>query len=200
MSAFISSMAAAGPPGQTAAPANSSVAGLVTRLAAEVASAAGRIHELQAEAAKEFLGQEQRSMLFVPLANRIQEILQRRLDAFMNVDVFKDIKQSVSLECQGADGRGFHGRMTKLVVPYSDGCPATVDLSFHLGHDGPVENAFLDYKLDIVPIFIKFDSYDQLVIPIANPNEGAIGRGSTTSWSNSHGRSSSFTSPTNTKS
>jgi YHS domain-containing protein len=174
MSAFMSSMASAGPPSQTAAPATASVAGLVSRLSAEVASAAKRIHELQTEAAKEFLGQEQRSMLFVPLADRIQEILQPRIDAFMNVDVFKDIQQSVSLERQGADGRRFHGRMTRLVVPYSDGCPATVDLSFHLGHDGPLENAFLDYKLDIVPIFIKFDSYDQLMIPIANPNEGAI--------------------------
>jgi YHS domain-containing protein len=174
MSAFISSMASGGPPGIAAAPANSSVDGLVKRLSAEVASAADRIHELQTEAGKEFLGQEQRSILFVPLADRIQVILQLRLDAFMDVDVFKDIKQSVSLEKQGADGRGFHGRLTRLLVPFSDRCPATVELSFHVGHDGPVENAFLDYKLDILPIFIKFDSHDQLVIPIANPNEAAI--------------------------
>jgi YHS domain-containing protein len=174
MSAFISSMASAGPPSITAAPANSSVDGLVKRLSAEVASAAERIRELQTEAGKEFLGQEKRSMLFVSLADRIQAILQLRLDAFMDVDVFKDIKQSVSLEKQGADGRGFHGRTTRLMVPFSDGCPATVELSFHVGHDGAVENAFLDYKLDILPIFIKFDSHDQLVIPIANPNEAAI--------------------------
>jgi YHS domain-containing protein len=174
MSAFLSSMASAGPPRQTGAPATSSVAGLVTRLSAEVASAADRIHELQTDAAKEFLGQEQRSMLFVPLADRIQALLQLRLDAFMKVNVFKDIQQSVNLEKQSSDGRGFQGRMTRLVVPYSDSCPAKVDLSFHLGHDGPVENAFLDYKLDIVPIFIKFDGYDQLVIPISNPDEATI--------------------------
>src|SRR5450432_4076108 len=82
MSAFISSMASGGPPGKTATPANSSVDGLVKRLAAEVAAAAERIHELQTEAGKEFLGQEQRSLVFVPLADRIQAILQLRLDAF----------------------------------------------------------------------------------------------------------------------
>ena len=174
MSAFISSMACGGPPCKTAAPTISSVDGLVKRLSAEVASAADRIHALQTDAAKEFLGQELRSMLFAPLADRIQAILQLRLDAFMDVDVFKDIKQNVSLEKQGADGQRFHGRMTRLVVPYSDGCPAKVELSFRLGHDGPVENAFLDYRLDILPIFIKFDSHDQLVIPIANPNEASI--------------------------
>jgi hypothetical protein len=49
-----------------------------------------------------------------------------------------------------------------------------VELSFHLGHDGPVENAIIDYRLEILPIFIKFDSHDQLVIPIDNPSEDAI--------------------------
>jgi YHS domain-containing protein len=175
MSAFISSMASGGPPGIAAVSADSSVDELVKRLSAEVTSAAERIRELQTEAGKEFLGQEKRALVFVPLADHIQAILQLRLDAFMDVDVFKDIQQTVSLEKQGADGRGFHGRMTRLVVPFSDRCPANVELSFHLGHDGPVENAFLDYKLDIVPIFIKFDSHDQLVIPIANPNDAAIG-------------------------
>ena len=47
-------------------------------------------------------------------------------------------------------------------------------MSFRLGHDGPVENAIMDYRLEILPIFFKFDSHDQLVIPINHPNEGAI--------------------------
>ena len=33
----------------------------------------------------------------------------------------------------------------------------------------------MDYRLEILPIFIKFDSHDQLVIPIDNPCEDAIG-------------------------
>lgn len=47
-------------------------------------------------------------------------------------------------------------------------------MSFRLGHDGPVENAIMDYRLEIFPIFFKFDSHHQLIVPIDHPNEGAI--------------------------
>ena len=49
-----------------------------------------------------------------------------------------------------------------------------MELSFHLRHDGPIADAIIDYRLDILPIFIKFESHDQLVIPIDNPSEDAI--------------------------
>jgi len=152
----------------------SSVDQLAQRLSAEVAAATERIHSLQAEAARVFAGQEQRFMRFVALAERIDAILQPRIETFTAVNVFKDIKQNVSLELRGPEERGFHGRTTTLSVPLSDGCPGKVDLSFRLGHDGPIENAIMDYRLEILPIFIKFDSHDQLVIPIDNPSEDAI--------------------------
>ena len=113
-------------------------------------------------------------MRFVALAERVQAILQPRIEAFTKVNVFKDIEHNVSLELRGPEARGFHGRTTTLSVPSSDACSGKVELSFHLGHDGPIENAIMDYRLEILPIFIKFDSHDQLVIPIDNPNEDAI--------------------------
>jgi YHS domain-containing protein len=151
-----------------------SVDQLVQRLAAEVAAATERIHALQTEATKIFFDQEKRFTRFVALTDCIHAILEPRLTAFTKVNVFKDIKQSVSLELRGPEGRGFHGRTTTLSIPFSEECPAKVELSFRLGHDGPIENAILDYKLDILPIFIKFDSHDQLVIPIDKPSEDAI--------------------------
>jgi YHS domain-containing protein len=151
-----------------------SVAPLVERLAAEVAAATERVHALQLEAARVFLGQEQRFMRFLALTERIHGILQPRIEAFTKVNVFKDIEQNVSLELRGPEGRGFHGRTTTLSVPSSDACSGKVELSFRLGHDGPIENVIMDYRLEILPIFIKFDSHDQLVIPIDNPSEDAI--------------------------
>ncbi|MBN2024359.1 MAG: hypothetical protein JW809_16370 [Pirellulales bacterium] len=147
---------------------------LVGRLAAEVAAATERIHSLQTEAAKVFLGQERRFIRFVALAERVGAILRPRIEAFTKVNVFKDVAKNVSLELRGPDGQGFHGRTTTLSVPPSDACPAKVELSFRLGHDGPIENAVMDYHLDILPIFIKFDSHDQLVIPIDGFSEDAI--------------------------
>jgi YHS domain-containing protein len=162
--------------GQIASPRTSSVDALVERLGAEVSAASERVRSLQAKAAETFTGQEQRFVRFVTVADRIHSILLPRLEALTKVDVFKDITQIVSLEGQGLDVRGFHGKTTTLSVPFSDACPAKVQLSFRLGHDGPVENAIMDYRLEILPIFLKFASHDQLMIPINHPNEQAIAK------------------------
>ena len=160
--------------GQVASPRMSSVDALVERLGVEVSAARERVRSLQTRAAEAFAGQEERFMRFVTVADRIHAILLPRLEALTKVDVFKDIKQIVSLEGQGLDVRGFHGRTTTLSVPFSDACPARVQLSFRLGHDGPVENAIMDYRLEILPIFFKFDRHDQLIVPINHPNEETI--------------------------
>jgi YHS domain-containing protein len=92
----------------------------------------------------------------------------------MQLDVFKDVTQCVRVERRSGVGRGFDGRTTTLSVPISDVCSGKVDLSFRLGHDGSIKNAILDYRLEILPIFIKFESHDQLFIPIDKPDEDAI--------------------------
>ena len=84
----------------------SPVVPLVERLAAEVTAATERIHALQNEAAKVFLGQEQRFVRFLALTDRIHAILQPRLAEFTEVSVFKDIHQKVTLETRGPEGRG----------------------------------------------------------------------------------------------
>jgi YHS domain-containing protein len=160
--------------GQSTAPTISSVDELVARLGAEVSPARERVRSLQTKSAEAFAGQEERFIHFVAVADRIHSILLSRLDAFTKLDVFKDFKQTVSLEGQGLGVRGIHGRTTTFSIPFSNAFPAKVQLSFRLGHDGPVENAIMDYRLEILPIFFKFDSQDQLTIPFSHPNEDAI--------------------------
>ena len=121
-----------------------------------------------------FLGQEERFMRFVALTERIHVILQPRIEAFTKLNVFREITQNVGLELRRPEERRFHGKTITLSVPSSDACSAKVELSFRLGHDGPIENAILEYRLEILPIFIKFDSHDQLIIPIETPSENAI--------------------------
>jgi YHS domain-containing protein len=43
-----------------------------------------------------------------------------------------------------------------------------------VGHDGPIENAIIKYQLEILPIYLKFDSHAQLLVPIDNPSDEAI--------------------------
>ena len=46
--------------------------------------------------------------------------------------------------------------------------------SFRVGHDGAVNNAVIDYRVELLPIFIKFDSHDQLIIPIDELSEVTV--------------------------
>jgi YHS domain-containing protein len=172
--AYAAIASGAAPDNGTRAKNTTAVGALVRRLSAEVDAATKRVHLLRTEAAQAFVGQEERFMRFIALTDRIHAIFKPRLAALLTLSVFKDITQSVSLEPPSAEGRPFHGRTTTLRVPFSDACPAKVELSFRLGHDGPIENAILDYTLDILPIFIRFDSHDRLIFPIDNPGEDTI--------------------------
>lgn len=158
----------------TASQTPSSVDQLVRRLAAEVDAAEERLHSLRTEAAKVFVGRGQRVIRFVAVADRIHAILLSRLKTFTNMNVFQDIKQSVSPELQVPDGQGRLGRTTTLSLPYSDKRPAPMEFSFRVDHDDPIRNAVIDYRLQILPAFIKFDNHGQLLVSIDEPSEEAI--------------------------
>lgn len=151
-----------------------SVERLVQRLSDEINSAKERLHSLQTKATLVFHDQELRFMRFVALAERIRAIFQPRIEALAKIYVFKDIKKSVSLEQQGPEGLGLHEETTTLAVPYSEDCPAKVVLSFRVSHDRAIEHAVIEYALEILPIYIKFDGHVQLLVPLDNPNDEAI--------------------------
>ncbi len=139
---------------------------LVQRLSAEVDTAEQRVLSLQTEAENTYFGQGHRLMRFVTTADRIHVILLSRLQAFMSMSVFSDVQQSVSLDSPRPDSRDYHSRTTTLAVPCSDKRPTSMEFSFRVGHDGPLQNLVLDYRLAILPMFIKFNGHDQLVVPI----------------------------------
>ncbi|MEN6498101.1 MAG: hypothetical protein ABFD16_27700 [Thermoguttaceae bacterium] len=151
-----------------------SVDQLVRRLSDEITAARERVHSLQTEATQVFHDQEERFKRFVALADRIRAIFQPRIEALTELTVFKDIKQTMGLERQGPEGRGLHEETITLSVPYSEVCPAKVVLSFRVGHDGEIENAIIEYGLEIIPIYIKFDSHAQLLVPIDSPSDEAV--------------------------
>ena len=102
------------------------------------------------------------------------QVFQPRIEALTEVNVFKDIKISVSLERQGPEGLGLHVETTTLSVPYSEESPAKVVLAFRVSHDGTIENAVIEYVLEILPIYIKFVGHVQLLVPLDNPSDEAI--------------------------
>lgn len=147
---------------------------LVARLSEEMDAAKDRLHSLQAEATQVFHDREQRFKCFVALADRIRAIFQPRIEALTKVSIFKDIQKSVSVERQGPEGRGLQAETIALAVPYSEECPAKVLLTFRVGHDATIENAVIDYGLEILPIYIKFECRAQLLVPLDAPSDEAI--------------------------
>lgn len=147
---------------------------LMERLGAEVDAAEKRVQSLQSEAAKVIVGRDRRMARFVAVADQIDAILRPRLEAMRSLDVFKDFAHGVRLEAHGPHEESFHARMTVLTVPCSDRRPTPMEFSFRVGHDSPIKNAVLDYRLEILPIFIKFDSHEQLMIPLDDPQEPRI--------------------------
>ena len=53
-------------------------------------------------------------------------------------------------------------------------CPASVRLRFSTSHDEQLEKLFLDYELNILPIFVEFEKHSRLEIDIDNPNDAEI--------------------------
>ncbi len=152
-----------------------SVDRLAERLSDEIAAAVERLHSLRIEASHAFShDQDQRFQRFVALAGHIRGILQPRIEAIMEVNIFKHARRSLGLERHGPEGRALHEETITLSVPYSDECPAIAVLSFHVGHDGPIENAVINYGLEILPIYVEFESRATLVVSIDNPSDEAI--------------------------
>lgn len=151
-----------------------SIIPLIDRLDIEVSIARDRVETLQAAATAEFFVSDERMPRFMAVADHIHSILLPRLKALTDLDVFQGTIQTVSPPQLASATKRFHSRVTKLLIPLSDLCPAKVELFFRVSHDGSIENAVLEYQLEIIPIFIKFEKVDQLIIPINEPNQVAI--------------------------
>lgn len=147
---------------------------LIQRLSAEVEAANQRVCSLRDEAAKAFKEREQLFLPFKGVVNHIYSILLPRLHAVIKLEPFTDVTISERIDLDGPLMRCSHSRTTTLTIPASESRPVSMKIVFTLGPDGPVQDAILDYRLELLPIFIKFDSHDQLVIPVEKPDDTAL--------------------------
>jgi len=151
-----------------------SVDQLVQRLSVEVETAEQRVRALQTEAEHTYFGREDRLMRFVVTADRVQVILLSRLQALTKLSIFSDLQQRMSCDSPGPERCGYHSRTTTLIVPNSDKRPTSMEFSFRIGHDDPLRNVVLDYRLAILPMFITFNGHDELVVAINEPRDELV--------------------------
>lgn len=151
-----------------------SVDRLVQRLSAEVASADERVHALQVGANTVFRLKEQRVKRFAAMAERVLASLQLRIETLMKYLAFNHVPKLMRLDRHGGERRTLESVDVTVEVPYSDECPAMVELAFRVGADSTVENAFIEYALRIVPVYIEFESHARLLVSIDSPGDEEI--------------------------
>ncbi len=149
---------------------------LKRRLHAEVTVSMEHIQKLRDAAARSFFGSEKNLSRFRTVADQIQSILTPRLEVLANLDALTGSKILSSPAANDEEIGNFHSQTTTFTPPFSYRCPANVQLSFHLRHDQMIENALLEFRLEIIPIFLKFDKKDELSVALDAPNGEEIGK------------------------
>jgi YHS domain-containing protein len=137
------------------------------RLDAAIENARGRIKAFQTEAEQARQEVRTRFQKFLPVAEQIVALARQKLERLRERLKF-DIKPS-----QFQTDR-MYSRSATLDVK-SD-LASIVRLGFVLTHDADVRNILLDYNLEIIPIFFKFEPHARLEMPLESYNEAAVSK------------------------
>ena len=137
---------------------------LMERLDAEFTAANQRVKQSQAQYVEVYQGRQQRLEQFEKTLDRLREIWRPRLEALA-----KKFGERVDVEPSvGPSRRSAHFAFQSEL--------ARVDLRFAVMPDADVRNVVFTYDLQIVPILMKFDSHDEIQLPIDAIDETALGK------------------------
>jgi YHS domain-containing protein len=136
---------------------------LKTRLDAEFAAAQEQVRRKGEESARANETARQRFETFAQVRDKIRELAEPRLQQLR--ERFPDGKMEPVRSAQG-------GSVTLRL----DSGLARMTLSFGLSHDGMVTKVFLDYDLEVIPVFVAFDPHDRLEIALEAPDYEQIAR------------------------
>jgi len=129
---------------------------LTTRLDAEFAATRERIRWMREESIRVSAATHTRFETFTRLRERIQELAAPRLKQLQ--ERFPEVK--------AAPVSSPHGDSLLLRL---DSDVAKITVAFSLSHDGDLAKAILDYDLEILPVFVQFDSHARLEVALDSP-------------------------------
>jgi hypothetical protein len=139
---------------------------LAGRLAAVVEEARGRVEAFQSEAAATQQGIRDRFREFLPLADRVVAIARQKLEQLRERLQFEVAPSHVQTD-------RLYSRSVTLDVKSE--LAGVIRLGFRLTHDTEVRNLLLDYILEIVPVFLRFNPHARLEMPLESFDEAAVG-------------------------
>jgi YHS domain-containing protein len=140
------------------------VSKLLDRINAEFSAAEGRENQLQSERIRSFHDRQQRFEQFSQTLERLRDIWRPRLEALA-----KSFGERVAVKPTVEPGKrsATFAFQSKL---------ARIKLSFSVSPDSDVRNLVFAYDLDIMPILMKFEKHDEIVFPLGDVDEAALGK------------------------
>jgi len=140
---------------------------LASRLDAVVEEARGRVKAFQTEAESTRQAIGERFQKFLPIAERIVAIAREKLEWLRERLEFDVTPSQVQTE-------RFYSRSATLDVKSE--LAGVIKLGFGLTHDSDVRHILLDYNLEIIPVFFRFNPHARLEMPLESFDEAAVGK------------------------
>jgi YHS domain-containing protein len=138
---------------------------LTRRLDAVMEEARARVKAFQTEAETTRQAIAERFQKFLPIAEQIVAIAREKLERLRERLKFDVTPSQVQNE-------RFYSRSATLDVKTE--LAGVVKLSFSLTHDSDARNILLDYNLEIIPVFFRFNPHARLVMPLEQYDEAAV--------------------------
>jgi YHS domain-containing protein len=140
---------------------------LSSRLDAVIEEARGRVKAFQTEAESARQEIRERFQKFLPIAERIVAIAREKLERLRERLKFDVTPSQVQTE-------RLYVRSVTLDVKSE--LASIIKLGFKLTHDSGVRNILLDYSLEIIPVFFRFNPHARLEMPLEAFDEAAVGK------------------------
>ena len=140
---------------------------LSRRLEAVVEEAKTRVKDFQSEAETEYREVRERFQKFLPIADRIAAMAREKLER---------LRERVKFDVTPAHSQTEQFYVRSVVLEVKSELAGVVKLAFRLTHDASVSHILLDYDLEIIPVFFRFDPHARLDVPLEDYDEAAVGR------------------------
>jgi hypothetical protein len=140
---------------------------LSRRLDAVVEEADTRVKDFRSKAESEYREVRERFQTFLPIASRIAEMAREKLER---------LRERIKFEVTPANTQTEQLYVRSVVLNVKSELAGVIRLSLKLTHTADVSHILLDYDLEIIPVFFRFEPHARLDVPLADYDEAAVGK------------------------
>jgi len=138
---------------------------LSSRLDAVVEEARGRAKAFQLEAESTRQEIQGRFRKLLPIAERIVAFAREKLER---------LRERVEFEVNPAQVQADRLYSRSVALDVKSELAGAIKLGFRLSHDSDVRNILLDYSLEIIPVFFRYEPHARLEMPLESYDEAAV--------------------------